>query len=93
MGQRYVHSRKRGAEEQLDGLQGTYVFGDWTFAFDGKGKVSVKGGDPIDYTFDGTNISFSYDWEDWTGTINADGSVTLSSEYDDSFGSHICSKQ
>ena len=82
------------ASEQLDALAGTWRFGDWTFEFDGKGKVSVSGNAAVDYEFDGTHLSFNYDWEDWTGTYNPEtGTLEISSEYDDSFGTHTVTKQ
>lgn len=92
------YTREGGAAGggDLDALAGTWTFGSYTFEFDGKGKVTITdtyGSETVDYEFDGTNISFNYDSEDWTGTY-ADGKITLSDEYGDSFGyNHELQKQ
>lgn len=81
-------------EDNLDALAGTWKFGSWTFEFDGKGKVTINGGTTVDYEFDGTNVSFRYNWEDWTGKLSNDGkTLTLSDEYGEDFGyNHPCTK-
>lgn len=81
------------AEETLDALAGTWKYGSWTFEFDGKGKVTINGGTTVDYKLEGRKVTFSYDSEDWEGTLSADGeTLSLSDEYGESFGSHDCKK-
>ncbi len=92
------YTREGGAAGggDLDALAGTWTYESYTFEFDGKGKVTITvSGDSetVDYEFDGTDISFYYDYESWTGTY-ADGKITLSDEYGDSFGyNHELQKQ
>ena len=85
---------KQDSEEEGDALKGKWVFESWTFEFDGNGKVTINGSTTVDYEFDGTNVSFNYDWEDWTGTLSEDGNtLTLSDEYGDGFGyNHPCKR-
>ncbi|MCH5156716.1 MAG: hypothetical protein J1G02_02435 [Clostridiales bacterium] len=85
---------KQDGEESGDALKGKWVFESWTFEFDGNGNVTINGTTTVEYEFDGTNVSFRYDWEDWTGTLSEDGNtLTLSDEYGDSFGyNHPCTR-